>query len=619
MPSASPSYYPAQVAVFGNVFELRMTPVSTYLYVDAFNELNAVFDEMIKSNLDLVLPDSSAIIDLQLSTAMSSQGLKRRDLRGENTISFQDVDEEDEEIIDILRNNDFENDAGEIEIGDGTATHPRRTAIGTRSILYVRLQKTLYVSVPSIGEGGQYDPRLIPDEQSVDSATSRVFTDHNQRNYFLQRLRRSNIKAFSLMNEIEFTGFIYPPSEAPSSAPSLEPTPAPTTSRHPSASPTSAPSPSPSAVPSESPSASPSAHPSPSPSAQPSPSPTRNPTSTPTTSPTHVPTPMHSDSPSMVPSGAPTPEPISVNANSHLFELRFSLTSLYLDFEVFPPLNYAMSEMILANLVLPPMDQRHIEATLTLFSQFKSSGDLIVTLQLTTIVAVPADGGSGLYDEEMVPTPTQLDLAIQSFLGDVEQHDVLIQKLRHIGPMHFWSLSNITLIRFNLPPTKAPTNAPTASPSQSPTNEPTISPAIPPKSVEIRSSIFDISLAPMQVYLDVAGVAPINAILDEMINTNLARALPSSIEHKAVTIFLSQGLHWTSKALTVRLQTEVSLTVPVGMEDLVPDVDGVNNAVISVFLNEKMKAKFIERLEASDATAFVDLAHAVFLGFFGGR
>ena len=131
-----------------------MTPVSTYLYVDAFNELNAVFDEMIKSNLDLVLPDSSAIIDLQLSTAMSSQGLKRRDLRGENTISFQDVDEEDdEEIIDILRNNDFENDAGEIEIGDGTATHPRRTAIGARSILYVRLQKTLYVSVPSIGEG----------------------------------------------------------------------------------------------------------------------------------------------------------------------------------------------------------------------------------------------------------------------------------------------------------------------------------------------------------------------------------------------------------------------------------------------------------------------------------
>ena len=122
----------------------------------------------------------------------------------------------------------------------------------------------------------------------------------------------------------------------------------------------------------------------------------------------------------------------------------------------------------------------------------------------------------------------------------------------------------------------------------------------------------------MQVYLDVAGVAPINAILDEMINTNLARALPSSIEHKAVTTFLSQGLHWTSKALTVRLQTEVSLTVPVGMEDLVPDVDGVNNAVISVFLNEKMKAKFIERI-ASDATAFADLAHAVFLGFFGGR
>lgn len=101
-------------------------------------------------------------------------------------------------------------------------------------------------------------------------------------------------------------------------------------------------------------------------------------------------------------------------------------------------------------------------------------------------------------------------------------------------------------------------------PSQSPTYGPTTSPTIPPKSVEIRSSIFDISLAPMQVYLDVA-------ILDEMINTNLARSLPSSIEHKAVTTFLSQGLHWTSKALTVRLQTEVSLTVPAGMEDLVPD------------------------------------------------
>ena len=116
MPSASPSYHPAQVAVYGNVFELRMAPVSTYLYVDAFNELNAVFDEMIKSNLDIVLPDSSAIIDLQLSTSMSSQGLKRRVLREENAIGFQDVDEEDEEIFDILRNDDYENDAGEIEI-----------------------------------------------------------------------------------------------------------------------------------------------------------------------------------------------------------------------------------------------------------------------------------------------------------------------------------------------------------------------------------------------------------------------------------------------------------------------------------------------------------------------
>ena len=633
IPSASPSYHPALVAIDGNAFELRMTPVNTYLYVDAFNELNAVFDEMIRSNLDLILPDSSAVIDLQLSTVMSSQGLKRRDLREENGIGVEGKDDDleevvDEEIFDILRNEDRVEDTLGFHLvptidkidNDGGADNPRRrTAIGTRSILYVRLQKTLHVSLPSIGEGGQYDPSLIPDAKTIDSATSRVFEDINQRNYFLQRLRRSNIRAFALMNEVEFTGFIYPPSEAPSSAPSSEPTPAPTISRHPSASPTSEPSPSPSAMPSDSPTASPSAYPSPSPSAQPSASPTDNPTSSPTTSPTNLPTPMHSNSPSMVPSASPTPEPVSVNVNSHLFELRFSSTSTYLDYEVFTSINYAMGEMILENLVLPKMEQRHIEATLTLFSQFKSSGDLIVTLQLTAVVTVPADGSSGNYDEEAVPTSKQLDLAIQSLLSDVEQHDTLIQRLRHFGPMHFRSLSHITLIRFNLPPTKAPTHEPTVSPSQSPTHEPTTSPTIPPKTIEVRSSIFDISLAPMQAYLDVAGVAPINSLLDEIITANLARTLPSNIEHEVVTIFLSQGLHWTSKALTVRLQTAVSVTIPGGMEDLIPEIDDVNNAVISVFLNEKQKSKFIDELGDSDVAAFATLTHAVFLGFFGER
>lgn len=633
MPSASPSYHPALVAVDGNAFELRMTPVNTYLYVDAFNEVNAVFDELIKSNLDLILPDSSGVIDLQLSTVMSSQGLKRRDLREENGIEVEVKDDDleevvDEEIFDILRNEDRVEDTPGLHLAptnnkmgnDGGTDNPRRrTAIGTRSILYVRLQKTLHVSVPSIGEGGRYDPSLIPDAKTIDSATSRVFEDINQRNYFLQRLRRSNIRAFALMNEVEFTGFIYPPTEAPSSAPSSEPTPAPTVSRHPSASPTSEPSPSPSAMPSASPTASPSDHPSRSPSAQPSASPTQNPTSSPTTSPTNVPTPMHSDSPSMVPSDSPTPEPVSVNVNSHLFELRFSSTSTYLDYEVFTSINYAMGEMILENIVLPKMEQRHIEATLTLFSQFKSSGDLIVTLQLTAVVTVPADGSSGTYDEEAVPTSKQLDLAIQSLLSDVEQHDTLIQRLRHFGPMHFRSLSHITLIRFNLPPTKAPTHEPTVSPSQSPTHEPTTSPTIPPKTIEVRSSIFDISLAPMQAYLDVAGVAPINSILDEIITANLARTLPSNIEHEVVTIFLSQGLHWTSKALTVRLQTAVSVTTPGGMEDLMPEIDDVNNAVISVFLNEKQKSKFIDELGDSGVAAFATLTHAVFLGFFGER
>ena len=617
MPSASPSYHPALVAVDGNVFELRMTPVNTYLYVDAFNELNAVFDELIKSNLGLILPDSSAVIDLQLSTVMSSQGLKRRDLREENGIEAgvlgkdDDLEEVvDEEIFDILRNEDRVEEAPGLN---------RRTAIGTRSILYVRLQKTLHVSVPSIGEGGRYDPSLIPDAKAIDSAISRVFEDNNQRNYFLQRMRRSNIRAFALMNEVEFTGFIYPPTEAPSSAPSAEPTPAPTVSRHPSASPMSEPSPSPSAMPSASPTASPSDHPSPSPSAEPSASPTQNPTSSPTTSPTNVPTPMHSDSPSMVPSDSPTPEPVSVNANSHLFELRFSSTSAYLDYEVFTSVNYAMGEMILENLVLPKMEQRHIEATLTLFSQFKSSGDLIVTLQLTAVVTVPADGSSGIYDEEAVPTSKQLDLAIQSLLSDVEQHDTLIQRLRHFAPIHFRSLSHIVLIRFNLPPTKAPTHEPTVSPSQSPTHEPTPSPTIPPKTIEVRSSIFDISLAPMQTYLDVAGVAPINSILSEIITANLARTLPSNIEFEVMTIFLSQGLHWTSKALTVRLQTAVSVAIPARMENLMPEIDDVNNAVISVFLNEKQKSKFIDELGDSDVAAFATLTHAVFLGFFGGR
>ena len=529
-----------------------MTPVNTYLYIDAFNELNAVVDDMIKTNLDSVLPDPSAIVGLQLSTVMSSQGLKRRDLREQNGIKFEEEDGfeqgDDEEIFDILRSEYQEEEedtprfelASTNEVGDGDGNTPRRrTAIGTRSILYVRLQKTLHISVPSIGEGGQYDPRLIPDFKSIDWATSQVFTNVNQRNYLLQRLRRSNVRAFALVNEIEFTGFMYPPTEAPSSAPSSEPTPAPTTSHLPSASPTTEPSLSPSATPSASPTASPSAHPSPIPSAQPSASPTQNPTPLPTKSPTNMPTPLHSDSPSAIPSAAPTPEPVSINVNSHLFELRFSPTSLYLDYDVFSSINYAMGEMILENLVLPVMELRHIEATLTLFSQFKSSGDLIVTLQQTTIVTVPAVGGSGLYDEEMVPTSRQIDLAIQSLLSDEEQHETLIQRLRHFAPTHFRSLSHVTLIRFNLPKTKAPTHAPTVSPSQSPTHQPTTSPTNPPKIIEVRSSIFDISLAPMQTYLDVSGVEPINSILDEFITANLVRTMPSSIEYKVVTLFLS--------------------------------------------------------------------------------
>ena len=186
-PSASPTFYDALVAVEGTVFELSMTPVNTYLYVDAFNELNKVFDDMIMSNL--ILPDAQVVKSMDISTVMSSQGLKRRGL-----------EEEDDEDVDLLRidggsNNGIVSDSGG---SDDDGVH-RRTRFGSSPTLYVRLQKTLFLSVPSIGEGGQYDPRLIPDTTTIDEATSTVFSDPNQKEHFVQRLRYSTtLSAFSL-------------------------------------------------------------------------------------------------------------------------------------------------------------------------------------------------------------------------------------------------------------------------------------------------------------------------------------------------------------------------------------------------------------------------------------
>ena len=306
--------------------------------------------------------------------------------------------------------------------------------------------------------------------------------------------------------------------------------------------------------------------------------------------------------------------------HGHIFELQLSPIAFYLDYDAFTAINYAMDDLVLHNVQLPRLESRHIEASVTLFSQFKTERDLLVSLQLRASVTVPAAGESGVYDDEYVPTASQLDAAVQSMLTDVEQKDALIHRLRSSDSAHFTNLDQVHLKRFILPPTLAPTEMPTVGPSFSPTSFPTLAPTAPLKVYEVKSKIFDISLAPMQSYLDAGGVIPINAALDEMIAANLrAVVLPArsgNARVDVVSIFMSQGLHWASKSLTIRMQAAAYVEIPADREDLVTKVDTINSAVVSVFLNYKQKTEFIAQLQKSGVLSFVEVQHVVFLGFY---
>ena len=247
-PTNTPTEELEAAMVYGNAYELRISPVTGFLDFWAITQLIAVLNGAASSNI--VLPSN------QYGTAR---------VKFSTALLWQRVDNE-----------------GVAPAGGG--------ADDVLSALIVRVQTTAFVTIPhsvvalaeelSTVSSNQYRQNLIPSIETIDEAIYASYTGR-EKNQIGFMLRSSPAAQFQYVEVVEFQQFIYPPTEAPSSAPSSEPTPAPTVS------PTTAP---PTVKPSSRPSASPSVAPTSSPTSRPTTSsPTMSPSKSPTSSPSHSP------------------------------------------------------------------------------------------------------------------------------------------------------------------------------------------------------------------------------------------------------------------------------------------------------------------------------------------
>ena len=248
LPTNTPTEEPEAAMVYGNEYELRISPVTGFLDFWAITQLIAVLNGAASSNI--ILPSN------QYGTAR---------VKFSTALLWQTVDNE-----------------GVAPAGGG--------ANDVRSALIVRVQTTAFVTIPhsvvalaeesSTVSSNQYRQNLIPSIETIDEAIYASYTE-GEKNQIGFMLRSSPAAQFQYVEAVEFQRFIYPPTPAPTQSPTEAPTFMPTVS------PTTAPpTVEPSSRPSVSPSVAPTSHPSSSPTTS---SPTMSPSKSPTSTPSHAP------------------------------------------------------------------------------------------------------------------------------------------------------------------------------------------------------------------------------------------------------------------------------------------------------------------------------------------
>mmetsp|Transcript_3515 Transcript_3515/g.7635 ORF Transcript_3515/g.7635 Transcript_3515/m.7635 type:complete len:432 (+) Transcript_3515:1533-2828(+) len=165
MPSASPSFVPSNtpvtIEIQGNPFDVSLRRMSTYMGTTSLARLSDALDEMTRDNMNALDPN----VSIKFSSKLLSQSL------------------------------------------------------GSTS-LQVRMQRTALVTVPGVGEPGEYDKNRVPGQRDIEAAVILVLTSPYRKQTFIEKLQEPPlISQYRYLTDISFLGFVYLPTSMPTGMP----------------------------------------------------------------------------------------------------------------------------------------------------------------------------------------------------------------------------------------------------------------------------------------------------------------------------------------------------------------------------------------------------------------
>ena len=446
-PTSSPTFGFADLTVEGNVFDISLTPMAAPLDFWSAAYFNDALSDMVRRNLVL---DFKAKV--KFTTALLYQSIQS----GPDDTKKQGEQSQEQPLPRWQYDNTRRLEANRVLTHEAQALTSSTTSgvdlASSVTTLIARVRLTAHVSVPTNG-GGKYNAHFIPNMDDMDNAVSAIFADPVQQRELLERLRDSYHK-FKPLTDVDFVGFIYPPTPLPSAMPSVSPSDFPTVAR------------------SESPSMLPSIEPSSSASESPSDLPTL--------------------APSFVPSTAPSLYPAVVSVRGNIIEITLSPVTQLLDFGSIDTVDAVLDDLVGYNLaaIAPDVDKDSVSFSTNLISQHIDNGNTLkVRVSRVAHFSVPAKAPGIPADSAAVPTGAGIDLATQIVFTDVYQRASLIEKLRMsardekagsgdsnadastIGGSNevFQKLREVDFQQFVYPPTPEPTREPSVRPSARPT------------------------------------------------------------------------------------------------------------------------------------------------------
>lgn len=238
VPTSRVTYEPVTAVTQGTRFEVAISGLPTYLFHQAFAELNNILDGMIVSNLQLPL----GIEDIQFNTVLVSQGIKRRVVSEETSavspltdtifypstsilVSRPRSQQYEKDLSDDFNPNNLRRRLNEQEgtsVAKAVAEGHERELLGGAT-LFAIFQKKIYVTVPSTGPSGEYDESLVPTQTELNGAVASVFQEDTQKSLFASWLRASHIQEFNEVEQVDFVGFVDESWTKPDFSNSMEP------------------------------------------------------------------------------------------------------------------------------------------------------------------------------------------------------------------------------------------------------------------------------------------------------------------------------------------------------------------------------------------------------------